>query len=106
MATKVTIIGAGSVVFSLELVKDLCLTEGLQGSQVCFMDIDEERLEIVYRLALRYAEDLGANLEFERTLDRETSLREADFVINTATITHTEQILRALETADADTPVE
>ena len=32
-AVKVTIIGAGSVVFSLGLVKDLCLTEGLQAAQ-------------------------------------------------------------------------
>ena len=59
-AAKVTIIGAGSVVFSLGLVKDLCLTEGLKGSTVSFMDINEERLDVVYRLAQRYAEDLGA----------------------------------------------
>ena len=57
MSTQVTIIGAGSVVFSLALVKDLCLTEGLRGSKVFFMDIDEERLEVVYQLAGRYAED-------------------------------------------------
>lgn len=94
MSTKVTVIGAGSVVFSLALVKDLCLTEGLRGSKVCFMDIDEERLEIVYRLAARYAEDLGAQLTFERTLDREDSLREADFVINTTTITHNEYFMK------------
>ena len=94
MATKVTIIGAGSVVFSLGLVKDLCLTPGLKGSSVCFMDIDEERLEIVHRLAGRYAEDLGANLGFEKTLSRETALSEADFVINTATVTHNEHFMK------------
>ena len=90
MAIQVTVIGAGSVVFSLGLVKDLCLTEGLKGSKVHFMDIDEERLEIVYRLAGRYAEDLGADLEFEHSLDRERSLQDADFIINTATVTHNE----------------
>ena len=94
MAPKVTIIGAGSVVFSLGLVKDICLTPGLKGSRVCFMDIDEERLDTVYRLALRYCEDLGADLSFERTLDREAALREADFVINTATITHDEHFMK------------
>ena len=94
MPTKVTIIGAGSVVFSLGLVKDLCLTEGLKGSKVSFMDINEERLDIVHRLAVRYAEDLGADLTFERTLDREESLQDADFVINTATITHNEYFMR------------
>jgi alpha-galactosidase len=94
MAIKVTIIGAGSVVFSLGLVKDLCLTPGLQGSRVCFMDIDEERLDVVYRLAIRYAEDLGAELTFERTLDREAALQESDFVINTATVTHNEYFMK------------
>ncbi len=91
---KVSIIGAGSVVFSLGLVKDLCLTESLKGSTVSFMDINEERLDVVYKLAQRYAEDLGADLKLERTLDRVTSLQDADFVINTATVTHNEYFMK------------
>ena len=94
MPTQVTIIGAGSVVFSLGLVKDLCLTAGLKGTKVCFMDINEESLDVVYRLAGRYAEDLGADLTFERTLDLEESLQDADFVINTATVTHNEHFMK------------
>ena len=93
-SVKVTIIGAGSVVFSLGLVKDICLTEGLKGSTVHFMDINEERLDVVYRLAQRYAEDLGADLTFARTLDRAESLQDADFVINTATVTHNEYFMK------------
>ena len=94
MAPKVTIIGAGSVVFSLGLVKDICLTPGLKGSRVCFMDIDEERLDTVYRLGLRYCQDLGADLSFEQTADREAALRDAEFVINTATVTHDEHFMK------------
>jgi alpha-galactosidase len=94
MSIKVTIIGAGSVVFSLGLVKDLCLTEGLKGSEVCFMDINEERLDVIYRLGVRYAEDLGSDLKFQHTLDREESLQGADFVINTATVTHNEYFMK------------
>ncbi len=93
-SVKISIIGAGSVVFSLALVKDVCLTEGLKGSTVSFMDINEERLDIVHRLATRYAEDLGADLKFERTLNREETLQDADFVINTATITHNEYFMK------------
>ena len=93
-AVKVSIIGAGSVVFSLGLVKDMCLTEGLKGSTVHFMDINEERLDVVYQLARRYAEDLGSDLKFARTLDRVEVLEEADFVINTATITHNEYFMK------------
>ena len=34
-STKISIIGAGSGVFSLGLVKDLCLTDNLRESEVC-----------------------------------------------------------------------
>jgi alpha-galactosidase len=81
---RIGVIGAGSGVFSLGLVKDLCLTRNLNGSEIAFMDIDAERLEMVHRLAQRYASELGARLRFELTLDREAALRDADFVINTA----------------------
>ena len=94
MPIKVSIFGAGSVVFSLGLVKDLCLTAGLRDTHVSLMDIDEERLAVVYELAGKYAVDLGAQLTFESTTDREASLRDADFVINTATITHNEYFMK------------
>jgi alpha-galactosidase len=82
--TKISIIGAGSAVFSLNLVKDLCLTPGLWGSTLSLMDIDAERLDIIYRLAKRYIQELTIDLEVEQTTLLETTLRDADFVINTA----------------------
>lgn len=86
MATpvKVTVIGAGSVQFSLGVVKDLCLTPNLAGSHVTLMDINEERLETIHRLAERYVKELGGTLTFDRTTDRKRALKEADFIINTA----------------------
>ena len=83
---KIGLIGAGSAVFSLNLVRDLCVTEGLHSSQVWFMDPDEQRLGIVHRLASRYAAELGVDLAFERTTSREQALDGADFVINTALV--------------------
>ena len=94
MPVKVTIFGAGSVVFSLGLVKDICLTEDLGGSTVCFMDINEDRLNVIHRLGERYAEDLGADIKFESTSNREESFKDADFVVNTATITHNEYFMK------------
>lgn len=81
---KIGIIGAGSAQFSLGLVKDLCLTPGLTGSQVSFMDLNPERLEMVHKLATRYADEMGSDLSFESTNDRSVCLRDSDFVINTA----------------------
>jgi alpha-galactosidase/6-phospho-beta-glucosidase family protein len=83
-AVKVSVIGAGSAQFSLGLVKDLCLTEGLAGSHVSFVDIDEERLDMIYKLATRYAQQLGSSLTFDKTADRRAALQGADFVVSTA----------------------
>ena len=43
---KITLIGAGSATFAAGIVRDLCVTPGLHGSQVTLMDVDEHRLEI------------------------------------------------------------
>jgi len=83
-AVRISVIGAGSAQFSLGLVKDLCLTESLAGSHVCFMDISQERLEMIRNLAVRYRGELGANISFESTSDRRAALQDADFIINTA----------------------
>jgi len=83
-SVRIGVIGAGSGVFSLGLVKDLCLTDNLRDSEVSFMDVNLERLEIVHKLAVRYADELGTSMRFEKTLDRAAALRDVDFVINTA----------------------
>jgi len=83
---KISIIGAGSATFSLTLIKDLCLTSNLEGSTVSFMDINEERLNAVYTLCKRYAEEMKVKLRLEKTTDRRESLKDADFIINTALV--------------------
>jgi len=89
---KLSIIGAGSAIFSLKLVGDLCKTKGLSESYISLMDIDEKRLNSVHVLAERYAAALGANLKFEKTTDMKRSIEGADFVINTALIGGHEQL--------------
>lgn len=84
MRNKISIIGAGSAVFSLNLIRDLCLTPNLAGSTISFMDINQERLDTAYALCTRYAEEMGIELELQKTMDRRESLRGADFVIVTA----------------------
>ena len=83
-AVKIGVIGAGSAQFSAGLVNDLCRTESLAGSQVTFMDINPERLEIIHKLAVRFANEVGVDLHFETTTDRQAALRDAGFVVNTA----------------------
>lgn len=85
-SVRISVIGAGSATFSLGLVKDLCLTENLKGSEVSFMDIDADRLAAVTQMAERYTSEIGSDLRFEQTTNREDSLKDADFVINTAMV--------------------
>jgi alpha-galactosidase len=87
LTATIAIIGAGSAVFSLNLIRDLCLTERLHGSTVRLMDIDEARLRAVTRLCQRYSDEMRAGIETIATTDRREALAGADFVINTALVT-------------------
>jgi alpha-galactosidase len=84
MSVKISIVGAGSAVFSLNLIKDLCLTPRLSGSTVMLMDIDEERLDAAFRLCSRYALEAKTDLVIEKTTRRSEALAGADFVVHTA----------------------
>src|SRR5687768_3284924 len=87
MTPTIGIIGAGSAVFSLSLIRDLCLTERLHGCEVRLMDIDADRLRAIARLCERYSAEMGAGIRTVTTTDRREVLRGADFVINTALVT-------------------
>ncbi|MEN3008152.1 alpha-glucosidase AglA [Pseudothermotoga sp.] len=83
---KISIVGAGSAVFSMSLVNDLCKLKGFSNSTVVLMDIDVTRLNAVFKLATRYAEETGANLKIEATENLEKALSDCDFVVNTAQV--------------------
>ena len=86
MTSRIVIIGAGSAMFSLSLIRDLCLTPRLAGSSVVFVDVDAQRLAGAHELCRRYAAELGVTLMLEQTTDRRAALRGADFVVNTALV--------------------
>lgn len=78
---KIVLVGAGSASFSLALLRDVVLSEGLSGSTMTLVDIDEERLRVASTLAQRYRDEVGAELSFEATTERKEGLEGADFVI-------------------------
>jgi len=80
---NISIIGAGSAAFSANFIRDLCVTESLWGSNITLMDISKERLDMVHNLAVRYAEETGADLKIKATMNRKEALETADFVICT-----------------------
>ena len=84
MNCKISIIGAGSAIFSLNLIKDICVNQNLKGSTVSLMDINGERLDAIYSLCTRYADEMNADITVLKTTDRRESMRGADFVLNVA----------------------
>jgi alpha-galactosidase len=86
MGIKIGIIGAGSAVFSMRLVADICKTPKLNGSTIVLMDIDEERLNAVHLLASKIVEEFGSEIKFIKTTNLEETIKDSDFVINTAMV--------------------
>jgi len=83
---QISVIGAGSVVFTGRLIVDLCLTRSLSESTVILMDIDKNRLNMMYNLATKYAREMNTGLSIKKTMDRKEALNGADFVINTVKV--------------------
>ena len=81
---KISIIGAGSAIFSMNLIKDICINEHFKQCTVSLMDINEDRLEAIYGLCKRYTEELRTEIIVEKTIDRRESMKDADFVLNVA----------------------
>jgi len=81
--TKVAIIGAGSTVFTTELVTDILLTPGLQHGNFALVDIDSKRLDLAHRMAERLISQAGSSWTVEASMDRTRVLAGSDYVINT-----------------------
>jgi alpha-galactosidase len=80
--TVIAFLGAGSVVFTRELLADILSFDELRGVTLALHDIDAERLETAEAIARRTADQLGAKPVITTHLDRRAALDGADFVIN------------------------
>ena len=80
--TVIAFLGAGSVVFTRELLADILTFDELRGVTLALHDIDAERLETAEAIAEQTAAQLGATPVITTSLDRRRALTGADFVIN------------------------
>jgi len=81
--SKITIIGAGSGVFTRNLVRDILSYPELSGSTISLMDIDARRLEYMRKALQRLVEQEQYPAKLEATLNRKEALKGADYVILT-----------------------
>jgi alpha-galactosidase len=78
-----TIVGAGSVEFTRNILADLCSYGELHGSlRISLHDIDERRLSTARRAAEQVVAGSGAGYEVDASLDRRRALEGARYVVN------------------------
>jgi len=83
MACKITLIGAGSVVFAKTLIGDILQFPELSDAHICLMDINPDRLKVAEIMMKRVAETLGVKAKITATLDQKEAVQDAKYVICT-----------------------
>ncbi|HOP94816.1 MAG: 6-phospho-beta-glucosidase [Dictyoglomaceae bacterium] len=79
---KVSVIGGGST-YTPELIEGFFdIWDKVKPLKITLLDINYERLSIVYDFLLRMIKRAGAEIELEMSTDLEEALKDADFVIN------------------------
>lgn len=79
---RIAFIGAGSVVFTRQLIADLLGFPELADVELSLHDIDADRLAVAEGTAHRLNAQLGGRATVTASLDRRAALAGADFVIN------------------------
>jgi len=80
---KISLIGAGSVVFARRLLQDIVCVPELSDATVSLMDTDPERLALMSKFANKLVRDTGTNIRVETTPDRREALHASDYVLTT-----------------------
>ena len=78
---KITLVGAGSHVFSHRLITDVLTWPSLQDAILCLMDIDEEKLALTAKFARKLVQQLGVGAQVVATSDIREAVAGADYVI-------------------------
>ncbi len=80
---KLAIIGAGSTVFTKNIVVDLLTIEKFKSIEIALMDIDKKRLDKTYELLNLISKKINAKPKISTHTNRKEALRNADFVQTT-----------------------
>jgi alpha-galactosidase len=78
---KICVIGAGSTVFTKNVIGDVLHLQAFKSCAIALFDIDPTRLEESNLVVTKLAQTLAATPVITATTDRLTALHDADFVI-------------------------
>jgi alpha-galactosidase len=80
---KITLIGAGSVVFAKTLISDILQFPELSDATICLMDIDPARVKVAEAMTRKIIAKLGVKAKVEATLNQRQAVKSANYVICT-----------------------
>lgn len=83
---KIVFMGATSMAFGLDMLRDVFCSDELQGSTLTLVGRNPETLAKMAELARLLNAKSGAGLAIEQTTDRRAAFDGADFVVNAAAI--------------------
>ncbi len=81
--SKITFIGAGSLVFTRNLCSDVLFAPALRDSTLTLMDINPVRLEQARQVVQAIVDRRGLSARVEATTDRRAAIKNADYVVTT-----------------------
>lgn len=77
---KIALIGAGGVIFSVNLIRDILLSQSLRDAHIVLMDIHEGRLNNTNEVVKKLAQQLGCQPKITTTQDLSKAVDGAHFV--------------------------
>ena len=89
---KVTFVGAGSAVFTYEIVTDILATPALEEGVFALVDIDGARLDLIRRVTELAVERSGKAWRVEASTERRDVLAGTDYLINTIEVAGLENV--------------
>ena len=98
--SKVVVIGAGSAIFTKNLLGDLILLEDAGVTEMALVDIDERKLAVMQQVIQKMVRQKGRDIAVTASPDRREVLSGADYVINAIGVGGPEIYQRDLEIAD------
>ncbi len=90
-SAKIVFIGAGSMSFGLAMLRDIFSNPALAHSTLTLVDVNEDALQRITKLAAALNQAAGRSLTIAHTTDRRRALAGADFVVNSIAVDRVRQ---------------
>jgi len=97
---RVVIIGAGSSIFTKNLLGDLLSFDDMEINEFALVDINTEKLAVMEKVAVKLCKQFSKDIKVTATDKRRELLPDADYVINTISVGGVEAYKKDLEIPD------